>query len=793
MTVLATLALCLGANVVIFTVVYSVLLRPLPFPHVEQLMVVFNGYPKAGVERAGTSIPNYYERKDSVPAFAELAAIRRNSVTIGDAGSPDRISAWQVTPSFFRVLGVRPALGRFFTEDENEYGHSDVVVLTDGTWRQRFNADPAVIGRTMRINNVPTTIIGVLPPGFRYLSADARLWQPLPSSKEDRTPQKRHDNNLEMIARLKPGTTMAEAQAQIDALNARLLKDDPYAKMVADAGFHTTVLGLHDEHVRQIRPTLLLLEAGVLFLLVIGAANLANLLLIRASTRTRELAIRQALGASGHQVVAQVVTETLVITLAGGVLGLALGAGALRALTLLGTDRLPLGATISMDLVVTFVALGGTLVVGLLLALPIVWFNLHGSLAPVLNTESRGGTTTRATHRLRHALIVAQIALAFILLAGAGLLGMSFQRVLAVRPGFQPENLLTGQIALPWTNYKESPARFGFAERTLEGLRALPGVKAAAMGTSLPFSGHNNDSAIIVESYTPAPGDSFQAHNIYNVFGDYFAALGIPLHEGRLFTAADSRGQEHVCIVDVDFARRYWPNGSAPGHRLYDAPPDYPDAHLFTIVGVVGSVKQTDLADRRATGAVYYPYAAANPPFGQFAIVRTIQTTTAAGLAMRQTVLHIDPALPLDDLKSMGTRIDESLVARRSPMLLAGIFALVALVLAAIGIYGVLAYSVAQRQREIGVRMALGAMPGQIRWQFLRLGGRLLAIGIALGLLGAWSVGRAMHNLLFDVGALNPTVLIATACVLGAVVVLASLLPSRRAARVDPMVALRAE
>jgi predicted permease len=795
-TVLLTLALCLGANVVIFTVVRSVLLRPLPFPQPGQLVAVVNSYPKAGVEFAGASIPNYYERQGTLPALAGIALVRGGSAIVGQAGSPDRVSAWQVTPSFFRLLGVQPALGRFFTEEENEYGHSDVVVLTDGLWRQLFNADPAAIGRTMRINDIPTTIIGVLPRDFRYLSASAKMWMPLPSSKEDRLPQNRHSNNQDMIARLRPGATLAQAQAQVDALNARLLKDDPFAKLIADAGFHTMVRDLHAFHVAQIRPTLLLLQAGVLFLLVIGAVNLANLLLVRASARTRELAVRQALGASRGQVAAQIITETLVIALAGGLLGLAVGTAALRTLALVGTDRLPLGASIAFDLPVAVVALAGAVVVGLLLALPIVWFNVHGRLAPVLNTESRGGTTTRATHRLRHALIVAQIALAFILLAGAGLLGLSFERVLAVRPGFQPESVLTGRVALPWTNYREDAKRLAFADRLLTELRALPGVKAAALCTTLPFSGDMNNNAIIVEGYTPAPGDSVQAHYTHLVAGDYFPALGIPLKDGRLLNAADTQAKDGVCVVDEDFARRYWAGRSALGHRIFDGPPDAPDApdvRRYTVVGVVGNIKQADLTDQHATGAVFFPYGEKSAPLGQWVVVRTAQRPETAGPALRSAVLRIDSTLPLDDLKTMSSRIGDSLVARRSPMLLAGIFAGVALVLAALGIYGVLAYAVAHRQREIGVRMALGAVPGQILRQFLLLGGRLLLAGTALGLGGAWFVGRAMSGLLFGVAPTNTAILAGTAALLGVVVLLASLLPSQRAARVDPMAALRAE
>ena len=792
-TVLLTLALCLGANVVIFTVVRSVLLRPLPFPAPGQLVEVINSYPKAGVEYAGASTPNYYERKDAIPAFADLAIIRPGSVIVGGVGSPDRVSSWQATPSLFRLLGVRPEVGRLYTDEENEYGHCDVVVLTDALWRQLFNGDPGAIGRTMRINDIPTTVIGVLPRDFRFLSSDARMWQPLPSSKADRQPLNRHSNGLEMIARLRPEATLAQAQAQVDALNARLSKDDPFAKVVADAGYHTMVLNLHGFHVAQIRPTLLLLQVGVLFLLLIGAVNLANLLLIRASARSRELAIRQALGASRGQVAAQVVTETLVIAVAGGLLGLAVGTAAVRALAMVGADRLPLGSSIAFDLPVVVTAMVGAVAVGLLLAVPIVWFNAHGSLAPVLNSESRGGTTTRSTHRLRHVLIAAQIALAFVLLAGAGLLGVSFERVMAVRPGFQTDSVLTGQLSLPWTNYREDAKRLAFADRLLTELRALPGVKSAALCTTLPFSGDMNNSAMFVEGYTPAPGDSIQAHYMYRVAGDYFAALGIPLKEGRLLEPADVQSKVRNCVVDQDFARRYWPGRSALGHRLSNGPAGAPDTRQYTIVGVVGSVKQADLTEQKATGAVYFSYGENDAPFGQWVVVRTLQRPETAGAALRQAVLRIDPSLPLDDLKTMATRIDDSLVARRSPMLLAAIFAGVALVLAALGIYGVLAYAVAQRQREIGLRMALGAMPGQVLRQFLLLGVRLLVAGIVLGFAGAWLVGRAMSGMLFGVAPANPLVLGGTALLLSVVVVLACLLPSRRAARTDPMIALRAE
>jgi len=366
---------------------------------------------------------------------------------------------------------------------------------------------------------------------------------------------------------------------------------------------------------------------------------------------------------------------------------------------------------------------------------------------------------------------------------------VSFSRVLAVNPGFRPDNVLTGRIALPWANYKDDKPRLAFVESLLAQLQPMPGLTAVGISTDPPFSGSNNNNAIWIEGHTLAPGESLQAHHTSGVAGDYFAAMGLSLHAGRFLTLDDSRGTTKVCVVDEDVARRYWPNGDALGHRLSHDPPG-PEAKFFTIVGVVGAVKQNDLADQRAGGAVYFPYG--DQAGGAFTVVvRTAQSPVTAGPALRKAVLRIDPELALHDVKTMTARVEESVASRRVPLLLAGIFAGVALVLAAVGIYGVLAYSVMQRQREIGVRLALGALPGQILWQFLGLGGRLLVLGLPLGLLGAWLAGRAMTGLLFGVAPTNPLVLAGTAVLLAGVALLACLLPSRRAAQVAPIEALR--
>ncbi|HVU23487.1 MAG TPA: ABC transporter permease [Opitutus sp.] len=789
-TVLLIFTLCLAANVAIFAVVNSVLLKPLPFHEPHQLVSVANSYPKAGVDRAGASIPHYLERQEQMKdAFVEVAATRDWGATIGDAGSPERVEAAYVTPSFFRMLGANPALGRTFTDEEAVYGKNQVVILGDAIWRQRYGADPKVVGKTLRIDTSPCTIIGVMPADFRFLGHKPKIWSPLCFSDDDKKAQQRHANNMEMFGRLRPGVTIARAQTELDALNARMLKTDPYAKLVEDAGFHTVIRDLGDDFVAQLRPVLLLLQAGVASLLLIGAVNLANLLLVRATGRAKEFCIRQALGAGRVQLARSLLTETLVLAVTGGVLGLGLGAAALKGILVLAANQLPVHIAAGLDWRVCAAALGASVLLGVALAVPVVWQTLHGNLTAALSVESRGGTTTRAVHRLRHLLIVAQIAVAFILLAGTGLLGLSFSKLMAVRPGFQTENVLTGGIALPWSHYKEDKDRLAFVERLTQDLAALPGVKSVGVSTGAPFTGGANDNATWIEGQTLAPGESLQAHFMSGVAGDYFQTLGVPLLAGRYLNAADSRSSTLVCVVDEDVAKRYWPKGDAIGHRLAHEPPGK-DTKWFTVVGIVGAVKQNDLADQKKQGAVYFP-------FGTYAglwfavAVRTTQTPELAGPALRAAVLRIDPELPLDDLKTMKTRVEDSVAGRRVPLLLAGIFACVALVLAAVGIYGVLAYAVAQRQREIGVRMALGALPEQILRQFLGLGGKLLVIGLPLGLLGAWFAGRAMSGLLFGVKPTNPLVLAAAAAAIAAVAMLACLLPSRRAARVAPVEALR--
>jgi predicted permease len=789
-TALLTLAFCFGANLTIFAVIDSVLLRPLPFPEPGRLMTIFNTYPKAGVDRDGASLTNYYERRGHLPAFASLSIYHYGTEIIGEPGSTEREPTMRVSPDFFSTLGLGPAIGRTFTEEETTSEIDHVAILSDTFWRQRYNADPNVIGRLVRVNSVPRTVIGVLPPTFRFLSSDARVFLPLASRPEDRLPSRRHagGNVIQMIARLRSDATLAQAQSQIDAQNAALEVDDPQAKMIADAGFRSLIVPLHADHVAAIRPTLLLLEAGVLVLLLIGTVNLVNLLLIRASGRVKELAVRQALGASQGYIVSETLVETTLLTLVGGLLGLGVGAGGIRLLDALGYDRLPLGGRIAFDVRLALVALVAAIVMGLVLAAPIAWFNLRRHLGNALQSESRGGTSGRTAQILRQSFIVAQIALAFVLLAGAGLLGLSLQRVMAVSPGFQSDHILTGQILLPWADYSEA-GRLKFVESLMDKIGHLPGVLSAGVVNNVPFSGNIGKSAATVAGHVRRPGESVRGHYSYGVAGDYFRAMGFSLRAGRFLTADDSRRAERVCVVDEDFARYYWPHTSAIGQQLWDGSEAGKDTEAFTVVGVVGGVKQAGLTEDEAQGAIYYPYAFRIGD-SVFVALRTSLPPESLGLALQKVVRQIDLDVPVNDLRSMDTRITDSLLARRSPALLAGLFSGIALLLTAIGTYGVLSYAVAQRRREIGVRMALGAQPARIRRQFFSLSLRLLAGGTLLGLIGAWQAGRAMGSVLFQVQPLNLPILVGAACVTGIVCFAACLLPSQRAARVSPMEAL---
>ena len=785
---LATLAICIGANLAIFAVVNSVLLRPLPFPDADQLVTVYNSYPKAGIERTGSSLTSYYERRGIIPALSSISAFQDAHANLGEGDSISREELFRITPEFFTTLGVRAIAGRTFSEEEMTYQTDNVAVLTDSYWRQHFNADPRALGQEVRVNGVAKTIVGILPQGFRFLSSNPQIFLPLASDSKERGIERRHSGNVEMIGRLRAGYGASTAQSQIDAHNAAHAAEYPYAKELADVGFRTFVAPLHADHVRQVRPILLMLQGGALLLLVIGGVNIVNLLLIRASARAKELAIRQSLGAGGRHVAFDVLFETTTLTLMGGILGLILGAFCIRLLGLLGSNLLPLGSEIRVDGTLMIVAVAAAVLLGVLIAVPIIWFSVSQHLSNAMKAESRGGTTGRGAQRLRNGFIVAQIALAFVLLAWASQLGTSLRRAMAVDPGFRPDHVLTGEVSLPWESYKDNAARLEFTDRLLEKVQHLPGLVSAGIVTSLPLQGMSDTDNVFILGRTPKVGEPTSINNTFGVNGDYFAAMGIPLKEGRLIEAADSHRKERICVVDEGFARHFWPQGGAVGQRFYEGLPQTDPSKAITIVGVVGTVKQDGLTEEHALQAIYYPFGV------QSSNVEIVARTSVApdflASSLRSAVRDIDPEIPVHDIRSMDDRISDSLVTQRSPALLCGVFSAVSLLLAGMGTYGVLAYAVAQRRREIGVRMALGAQPAAIRRLFLFIGLRQVAIGIGLGVLGSALVERIVGQLLYEAPPFPIGTLVSTAVVIGTVSLAATLLPSQRAANVSPMEAL---
>jgi predicted permease len=779
-TAIATLAICLGANLAIFAVIDSILIRSLPFPNADRLVTLYNSYPKAGVDRDGASLVNYYERRGKIAALASLSIHRRETSLVGEAGSTERILGARVSPEFFSTLGIQPVAGRVFTEAETTFQTANVVILTNEYWQTHRHR----VGDRLRVDDIPHLIVGILPPGFRFLSSPAQLYFPYASSPDARGPAQRHNgNSILMVARIAPGASLGEAQAQIDAQNAALAPSYPRAQLMRDAGFRSVVASLHEDHVQSVKPTLLMLQAGALLLLLISVVNLVNLLLVRANGRMKELAVRQALGASARHIASEVMVETMLLTLAGGLLGCFAGAGGIQLLATLGADQLPLGSRIAFDARVAGAALFASVAIGALMSWPIAWFSVRSAS---LHVESRTGTTNATAQRWRQGFIVAQMALAFVLLAGAGLLALSLRNVLAVSPGIRPDHVLSGQIALAWNRYPKGPGRVNFVRDLARTIGQQPGILAAGIANNVPFSGKIGKSAAIVKGYVPRPGESVRGHYGFSIAGDYFRALGFTLVAGRFLTADDA---DRVCVVDEDFARHYWPDGNALGQRVfYGSQSIDVDKLAFTVVGVVRGVKQAGLTES-STGAIFMPYDY-NTDNDLFIVARTANAPETMALALQRTVRSLDRDMPVLDIRSMQTRINDSLLTRRSPALLATLFAAIAVLLTAIGTYGVLSYAVVQRRREIAVRMALGARPGQIRGQFLRTALRLLTVGLTLGAVGAWMTGTAMQAVLFQVPAFSVSTLGAAAAVMATVCLIACLLPSQRAARTSPLEAL---
>jgi predicted permease len=800
-TAIVTLAVCIAANAAVFCIVNAVVLRPLPFTEAGRIVTLYNSYPGAGVQRAGNGVPDYYDRLRDVAVFEHQALFNNQGLTIGSAGDAERVTAMRATPSFFRLLGVRALRGRVFNTDEGEIGREQKVVLSYALWQRRFGGRDDAIGRDLRVNGVPYTVVGVLPRDF-HLPSDSdepQIFVPAAFTPEQKSDEARHNNNWEMIGRLKPGATIEEVRRQVNALNARNLDRFPEFKdIVVNAGFNTKAVMMQDDVVRDVSGTLYLLWAGAAFVLLIGVVNVANLVLVRATTRLKELATRHVLGAGPGRLARQLLTETTLLTLLGGAFGLLLGYWTLSVIRRLGIEQLPRANEIHLDAAVVAFTFALSLAMGLFLGIVPILSIRRSTLHQAFREEGRSSTGGRRARVMRAALVTTQVAIALVLLVGAGLLFASFRRVLGVDPGFKAENVMTARVALPATAYPDATARRAFMARALDSIRALPGVASAGVTNSIPFGDSFNASVILAEGYVTRPGESLVAP-FQIVAGDgYFEAMRVSLVRGRLFDRRDSDSSMPVVIVDERMARKFWPNTDPVGKRMFrpDSAQDLvkPTANtrFLTVVGVVREVKYVGLApvaEIDPAGACYFP-ATQQPLANLFFAIRTRSEPANVVPALRRAVAAIDPEMPVYDVKTMVERMDTSLMNRRTPMLLALAFAAVALFLAAVGVYGVLAYQVTQRSREIGIRMALGGRTTSIFRLVFRDGLAMVGIGMVIGLAGALAVGRSLQSQLFGVRSMDPGVISLVAVLLALVALVACVVPALRATRVDPVRAL---
>ncbi len=791
-TVLLTLAVCIAANTATFAIVNSVLLRPLPGPHADAIVILSNRYPNAGAgEQFQSSVADYFDRLRQVTALDEQALFRGTGETLNVNGTAEQVEGMAVTPSLFKLVGTPPAHGRAFTPEEGELGGNRKVILSNALWRQLFGGERSAIGRELRFGGVPFTIVGVMPKGFVFVNPDARFWIPLTFTAEQKTEY--HSNNMCHIGRLKHGATIQQAQAQVDALNAVNLERFPALKQVlVDAGFHTRVEPLQRMLVKDVEGALYLLWGGAVFVLLIGALNIANLVLARLSVHTKEIATRLALGATRAQVVRRLIVENVLVAATGGVAGVLLGALLLRALNTIGLDRFPRAYEVRIDAVVILIALSLALLVGLLNGLAPLVTVFRANLSAMLHDGSRTGTAGTRTRRLRQALVGAEIGFAFVLLAGAGLLLASFRHLLSVDPGFTTTGVLTASTNAPRARYRGEAELRTLMSRTLDSILRLPGVAAAGATNGIPFGGQGNDSVILPEGHVMKPGESVISPRSIVVTPGYFETMKIALVRGRYFEPRDNETTSPAIIVDERLASLFWPKVDPIGRRMYrPEPPDLSktDAKTrwFTVVGVVRSVRLEDLAGTRsAFGAYYFPYAQDTSRAFTLA-VRTTADPGSMSRSIRAAIAGIDPELALFDVRTMGERAELSVSSRRTSMMLALAFACVALFLSGIGIYGVLAYLVAQRRREIGIRMALGCTGSGVVRLVLLEGSLLVVIGLASGLAGAVALQRAVANQIYGVRPLDPLVLGCVVLLLGLISLVACLVPARHAVSVDPV------
>jgi putative ABC transport system permease protein len=772
----ATLALGIGATTAIFSVVNSVLLRPLPYPQSDRLVRVHEVVPQYGLfSVAPGNVPDW-QRQNRV--FDGLAAYNPASATLLRAEGPERLQGALVSWNLFQILGAAPAIGSSFTPEQDKPGAHDVVIISDAMWRNRFGADRGVIGSAINLNGAPVTIIGVMPARFYFPSRTAEFWRPLAIAPN----AGRGGHFLGVVARLKPGVTVQQADADMKTIAEGLARQYP----ASNAGESARVVLLQEQIVGAIRPALLTLFAAVGLVVLIACANVANLLLVRAAVREKEIAIRAALGANRWHLVAQVLAESVVLAIVGGALGVGIAYLGLPVILKLSAGSIPRAGDVAIDWHVLLFAAAASIVTGLLFGLAPAWQSTRAGIGAVLKEGGRSSTAVGGRW-LRSGLLVVEVALSIVLLTGAALLLRSFDRLTNVAPGFDPSRVLAYRVSLPQKQYADDQHVTAFYDALLEKLATQPNVRAAALVQTLPMQG-DYVLAFDVRGRAAAAPDRSPSANYRAVSADYFATLGVPLLKGRTFARSDRTASQPVAVVDQAFVDKYFPQEDPIGQGLHIG---NGNKHFFDVVGVVGNIHYAGL-DAVPAPTMYVPI-----PQDTFSTVWVVERTdgnpSQLAASAREAVRDIDPLLPTYSMSPLSEVVQGSVAPRRFSMVLLGTFAAIALFLAAVGLYGVVAYSVQQRTREIGLRMAIGAAPRDVVGMVVGGAMKLALVGVILGLAGAAVFARLAASLLFEVTPSDPVSYAATSAVLFTVAMIACCAPARRAARVDPIAALQTE
>ncbi len=784
-TIVAVLALALGigSTTAIFSVVNAVLLKPLPYQEPTKLVQVRSENPSQVFDTGVVAALDFIDWRKQNETLSGIALYANRAYNTRFDGEAERLRGAGVSAGLFEVLGVRPALGRGFTLLEEKAGSDQVVVLSHRLWERRFDKNPAVLGKTVVINARSYTVVGVMPPTFQFPNADTEMWAPFPFDSPGM--QERGNHSYHVVGRLKPGVSLAQASAQLNVVARQLEKQYPDT----NSGYAVALVPLYEQVVKDVRPALLTLVGAVASVLLIACANVANLLLARAATRSKEIAIRTALGASRARLVRQLLTESVLLALLGGAAGFVLAYWGVDLLIALSPKNLPRIQEIGIDGQVLGFTLLVALATGVLFGLVPALQASRTDTNETLKDGGRGSSGGKAGLRVRNLLVVGEVALALVLLVTAGLLIQSFVRLQSVSPGFNPQNVLSAQLTLPLARYKEDRQQIAFFDQVLGRIRTLPGARMVSAVATLPLSGNSASLSFNIEGRPEArPGKADSAG--YLVIGpDYLQTMGIPLIRGRDLSLGDTPTTRRVALINQTFARRYFPGQDPIGKRLTTS--DLKEGKWALIVGVVGDIKHEKLEDKPRP-EIYLPYTQAMWPTMSI-LVRTATAPESLTAALRAQVAAVDPDQPVGMIRTMEQVVSESIAQPRFNTLLIASFATIALVLAAVGIYGVMAYSVNQRTHEIGIRMALGAAQKDILGLVVGQGMLLALSGVAIGAVAAFAITRVLESLLYGVSAADPATFAFVAVILVTIALVACYLPARRATRVDPMIALRHE